>query len=195
MQKLLAFSIASHGQRALFFMQAALKNNTAPAPVLPTGRRPGEIVRHCFGWCCVGILLVALQAFVASHVRDSGWGVETGPNIHNAAASATYAYAYGDHPDAPVLNKAPTTPLKTTESVLLGVGTEGDGDDGDLPIKLLQQLVAIALLISGFLNGTHGALCLAARGGMQVRSKSVRQHPSARPWRNTPPVTAPPLAF
>lgn len=137
------------------------------------------IVRQIGWWSVVGVLLAALQPFIAIHFREDGWEDEPGFRIRSA--SSTVQFEIDERPDH-------ASSRETTVFVPAGASI-------DMPNVFqhgLNGLMALVLALLPLLVALR-AVATFTEGALRERVGAViRAPPATMLWRRSPPKTAPP---
>lgn len=134
---------------------------------------------HAGWWCVLGVLLTALQPFMAVHFREDGWEDEPGFRIR--AVSAVAQFEPDERPDH-------ASSHETTVFVPSGAGI-------DLPNVFQHGLDGLMALVLALLPLLVALRTLAIPAPRELRERLraiIRAPPRTRPWRRRPPETAPP---
>lgn len=134
--------------------------------------------KHCVWWCLVGILLTAIQPFLAVHFRRDGWEDEPGFRIRGASQTQFEADDRADH----------AKDLETTLFVPTAASI-------DLPAALEHGLAGLMALVLLLLPLTV-TLTRVVETRQRIQPERVPPTSGAPPptllWRGRPPETAPP---
>jgi len=147
--------------------------------VIAFKRPPRLCTRWVWAGLLCGILLSALQPFIAVHFRQDGW--EDEPGFRVRATDATVEYVPDDRPDHP-------TDRETTMYVPLAANI-------DLPNAFDHGLDMLGALVLFLAPLTIVLLVASAPRPRHLVERAARYSgpsPPAWPWRRLPPVTAPP---
>ncbi len=139
-----------------------------------------RVTSSLIGWCVWGILLVALQPFIATHFRHDGWEDEPGFRIRSVSATAEFEPDdRSDHANW----------RETTLFVPAGAGI-------DLPDALRHGIDRLLALVLVALPLTVVLAVLAPRITQPLRIRRIPNPSGAPPptacWLQQPPSQAPP---
>jgi len=147
---------------------------------MSTARLRRFIAKHCVWWCLFGVLLTAIQPFIAAHFRSDGWEDEPGFRIRSVGASTQFEPDdRADHP----------ADLETTLFVSSAASI-------DLPNALQHGIDHLSALVLLLLPLTV-LVVLIVEPVQRLVPEPVPNTSGAPPptalWRRRPPETAPPL--
>jgi hypothetical protein len=139
-----------------------------------------RITSSLIGWCVWGILLAALQPFIATHFRQDGWEDEPGFRIRSVSATAEFEPdERSDH-----ANWHETTLFVPAAANI------------DLPNALQHGLDRLLALVLAALPLTVLLAVLVPRATQPLRIRRIPNPSGAPPpaacWRRQPPSQAPP---
>lgn len=139
-----------------------------------------RLAAHCLWWCLFGVLLMALQPFIATHFRQDGWEDEPGFRIRSASAPVQFEPdERADHAGTP----------ETTLFVPAAAST-------DLPSALQHGIDGLLALVWALLPLTIALTVHGVQASTRARPERVPNTsgapPLTAPWFSQPPKTAPP---
>jgi hypothetical protein len=140
------------------------------------------VAAHCLWWSACGILLGALQPFIATHFCQDGWEDEPAFRIRSVSASAQFEP--DDRPEYPTWIE--TTIFVPSAASIDLPHTLQQGLDGLLALVFLALPLTIAL--------ARLPCCLLWRLVPQRVPHASGAPPPTALWLTQPPPTAPPLS-
>lgn len=147
---------------------------------MPSARLRRLVIRHCMWWCLCGLLLTALQPFIATHFRRDGWEDEPGFRIRTPGSSTHFEQD----------NR--TDRARDLETTLF-VPTAASIDVPHAFHQGIDVLMALVLLLLPLTIGLVRLLPFLAQRLPEPVPYTSGAPPPTFPWRRLPPETAPPL--
>lgn len=137
------------------------------------------VIRHCMWWSLCGLLLTALQPFLATHFRRDGWEDEPGFRIRTPASSTQFEHD----------NRADRA--RGFETTLF-VSTSANIDSPHAFGQGINNLMALVFLLLPLTVGMVRPVPRLERRLPELVGNVSGAPPSAHIWRQFPPETAPP---